>query len=126
MLKQLVVLILNILCTNGKESISCGETINGYRSAKQKIPLIFNATNDYSLVYLEGCQSTHDIWLEILNSNNDSIADADDNNDHGVELSECGNKWAGDITMPGHVKSGEQYTFMIKGYKNRHGYYSVT
>lgn len=126
-LEKFVVFVLSISgCINAQETIDCAETIKGWRNQNEEVPLKFTASNDYSLVYLEGCPSTHDIWLEILDSNGNSIADADDRNEHGVEQSECGNKWAGDITIPNHVKRGEEYTFLVKGYENRHGDYTVT
>eukprot|EP01084_Bolivina_argentea_P067580 123039_1 len=106
-------------------TISCNETRNGYRIAYESIEYTFQAHNDYALVYLEGCDSTHDIWLQIKNSTGHIIADEDDEFSHG-DQTHCGHAYAGDITIPTNVFDGEEYTFVIKGFDLTHGNYSVT
>eukprot|EP01084_Bolivina_argentea_P067578 123036_1 len=106
-------------------TISCDETRKGYRMAQENIEYTFQSDNDYALVYLEGCDSTHDIWLQIKNSTGHIIADEDDEFRYGNQ-SHCGDEWAGDITIPINVIDGEEYTFVIKGFGSSNGNYSVT
>ena len=93
--------------------------------SREEVEYVFTATAGYNEVYLEGCDSTHDIWLEIKNSAGTSIADQDDQFNHGDQTN-CGYPNAGDITIPGAVSMGEEYTFIVKGYNTSYGDYSVT
>ena len=109
-------------------AIACGQIKTGTRSSQEEVEYIFTATNDYDQVYLEGCESTHDIWLEIKNSDGITIADEDDQFDHFDSHSrqqQCGNFFAGDITIPDPVSIGQTFTFIVKGYTNSAGLYSV-
>jgi len=111
-----------------QQSIKCGETKEGNRQANESVIFTFNALNDYDQVYLEGCKSTHDIVLEIKDSTGHLIKSQDDQppNQPRQNGGECENRFAPDITIPGYVKRGQQYTFVVKGYRQRHGDYSVT
>eukprot|EP01084_Bolivina_argentea_P269894 458819_1 len=97
-------------------TISCNETRNGYRLADENIEYTFHAHNDYTLVYLEGCEASNYIWLQILNSKGHIIAE---------ERTQCDHSSAHDITIPTNVFDGEEYTFVIPG-QTTHGNYSVT
>eukprot|EP01084_Bolivina_argentea_P067577 123035_1 len=112
-----------LVLSQTNNTISCGETRNGYRTASQNIEYLFQADNDYALVYLEGCDSTHDIWLQIKNATGYRIAEYDEIR-YG-DQADCGHAYAGDITIPNYVFDGEEYTFVIKGFGSS-GNYSVT
>ena len=78
---------------------------------------------------MEGCESTHDIYLEIKDEDGNTIADEDDQFDHfdtHNSQSDCGNRYAGDITIPDPILDGEEYVFIVKGYETSAGDYSVT
>eukprot|EP00486_Rosalina_sp_Unknown_P011025 CAMPEP_0201592236 /NCGR_PEP_ID=MMETSP0190_2-20130828/190180_1 /ASSEMBLY_ACC=CAM_ASM_000263 /TAXON_ID=37353 /ORGANISM="Rosalina sp." /LENGTH=436 /DNA_ID=CAMNT_0048050907 /DNA_START=269 /DNA_END=1578 /DNA_ORIENTATION=+ len=53
------------------------------------------------------------------------ILSVDDGNQHGIDISECANKYAGDITIPGSVSKGDEYSFLVGGYSNTYGDYTV-
>ena len=108
------------------DTIGCGDTKFGEREPYQAVEYIFTADADYDEVYLEGCESVHDISLEIRDINYTLIKAADDVNNHGIPIEDCaGMGFAGDITIPSSVLKGELYRFIIKGYMDDHGYYNV-
>eukprot|EP01084_Bolivina_argentea_P024058 44901_1 len=104
--------------------ISCNKPLIGAReTGKMPIyrfisPDVFGANE----VYLEGCDSTHDIWLYLFDSNGQLIYGADDQFDHG-DQSTCGNRYAGDITVKQNVFPGDVYYFGIGAYNNGAGNY---
>eukprot|EP01083_Nonionella_stella_P098245 276203_1 len=107
--------------------ISCNKPLIGAReTGKMPIyrfisPDVFGANE----VYLEGCDSTHDIWLYLFDSNGQLIYGADDQFDHD-DQSTCGNRYAGDITVKQNVFPGDVYYFGIGAYNNGAGNYDVT
>ena len=122
-------ILLSIICISqigAQNTINCGETKTGIRKPQQEVHFDFTAQKSYNQVYLEGCESKHDIWLQIAESYGNVIADADDANDHGIDQDDCKNQYAGDITIPGSVQPGQKYTFIVKGFENAFGFYSVT
>eukprot|EP01084_Bolivina_argentea_P305364 527533_1 len=121
----LIIFFVCIYIVNSQsETISCGETKTGIRGATEEKWFIFRASKSYKQVYLEGCQSKHDIWLQIRDRSGHTIANEDDESAHGSQ-NNCGDQYAGDITIHNAVSNGELYKFIVKGYQTANGYYSV-
>eukprot|EP01084_Bolivina_argentea_P055964 102489_1 len=106
------------------QTISCGETQYGQREVNEKVEYIFTSTSNYELVYLDACNSDHDIEMFIFNSSGGFVTYADESFDNVVRC-DC-NMLTGDITIPYPVSIGDQYTFGISGYGNATGNYSIT
>ena len=121
----LILICLILWTVKSQESISCGQTRSGNRDPNEEVEYIFIADQEYTQVYLEGCDSTHDIFLHIENSAGTRIVSVDDGNDHGIDISQCETSFSGDITIPGSVSEGDRYTFIVDGYQDSSGEYSV-